>query len=135
MSLSVEGFDELFNTLDSLGNVGKKVGVKAVRGATKTALKSLKRYAPKKSGKGGEALKVISVKSYKSGSVWGKAGIDKTNWEETKHLWFQNYGYNVGKAHVTKHVGWVERAFQECKKDAQKEMIDIISTEIDNSLR
>ena len=43
MSLSVEGFDELFNTLDSLGNVGKKVGVKAVRGATKTALKILKR--------------------------------------------------------------------------------------------
>lgn len=135
MSLSVEGFDELFNTLESLGNVGDKIAVKAVRRGTKPALKSLRRYAPKKSGEGADNLKVISVKVYKSGSVWGKVGIDKSNWEKTKQLWYQNFGFDVGNTHVTKHVGWVERAFQECKKDAQKEIMDTVSKEIDNILK
>lgn len=135
MALSVEGFDELFNTLESLGNVGDKIAVKAVRRGTKPALKSLRRYAPKKSGEGADNLKVISVKVYKSGSVWGKVGIDKSNWEKTKQLWYQNFGFDVGNTHVTKHVGWVERAFQECKKDAQKEIMDTVSKEIDNILK
>lgn len=140
MGMSIDGFDDLFGTMEALGQVGKKVGKKAVKEGLKVAVMSLKRYAPRDSGKGADKLKVISIKSYKSGSVWGKGGLDSSNWDEAGHLWYQNYGYenhglNFSGQPINKNVGWMEEAFNKCKKEAESKMINELSNEIDKILR
>lgn len=140
MSMKVTGFDNLFGTLDSLGNVGKNAGKKAVKEGMKVAVKGLKEEAPRDSGEGADHLKVVSVKTYKSGNTWGKAGIDKTNWDKSGHLWYQNFGYenkglNFTGQKVTKNVGWMEKAFNKCKNEAEDEIVKSISSELDKILR
>lgn len=140
MGMSIDGFDDLFGTMEALGQVGKKVGKKAVKEGLKVTVSSLKRYAPKDSGEGAENLKVISIKAYKSGSVWGKCGIDSSNWDESGHLWYQNYGYenyglNFSGDKVNKHIGWIEEAFKKCKNEAESEMFKEIENELDKILR
>ena len=63
MALETKGFDDLFNTLDILGNVGDKVGKNAVKAGAEAGLPYLKKYAPKDSGDGAKKLRITSVTS------------------------------------------------------------------------
>ncbi|WP_294173947.1 hypothetical protein [uncultured Clostridium sp.] len=142
MGMTISGFDDLFGTLDALGQVGNKAGKKAVRKGLTVAVKSLRRYAPRDSGDGADSLKVISVKAFKSGGAWGNCGIDSSNWEEAGHLWYQNYGYENnglnGRFHgrpVTANVGWFNEAVNKCENEAQSVIINELEKEIDKVLR
>ena len=84
----LEGFDELLNDLERLGDVGKKVGKKAVQNASKIVLEQMKKDAPRSGDNdhGADSLKVTQVKTYKTGTVVSKTGIDSSNWEDAKGL-------------------------------------------------
>ena len=93
MSMNVDGFDDLFATLSSLGSVGDKVGKKALRAGLKPVVKQMKIDAPKGDGSlgiptkvndGYKKLKVLNVKRFKNGTFIGYAGINSKNFEETK---------------------------------------------------
>ena len=58
MSMNVDGFDDLFATLSSLGSVGDKVGKKALRAGLKPVVKQMKIDAPKGDGSLGIPTKV-----------------------------------------------------------------------------
>lgn len=82
MSIELSGFDELINDLNNLGDVGKKVGRKAVQEASKIVLQQQKVDAPRdahNSNHGANKLKVTQIKQYKSGTVVGKIGISGKN--------------------------------------------------------
>lgn len=154
MKSSIKGFDELDRKLDALGNVAKKVSQKAVREGMKPILAQLKKDAPHNSTgisptgipyektKGAKALKVTKVKTYaKTGTTIIRAGIDKSNWEDTKHLYFHHYGYEnkglkgrfSGKM-VTNHVGWVYKSFNKSKAEGEIQMIAVMQSEINRIL-
>lgn len=137
MSLDVDGFDDLFNTLDSLGQVGKKASKKAVKDGLEEVLEDIKKEAPKNTGASAEALSIQHVRTNKNGSAWGACGIGSDNWEETKGLWFQNYGYenHIGGKPVIKNIGWLSKIFQKSKPKAEKIMMKTLSDEIDKALK
>lgn len=137
MSIELDGFDDLFETLDTLGNVGDRIGIDAVKEGLKIVTEELRSSAPKKTGKGAKSLRIIRVKNYKSGNVWGKSGIDGKNWEQCKGLYYQNYGYenHINNKMVTKNVGWVVKAFEKAKDKASSAMINKVSKELDNILK
>lgn len=150
MGMTIKGFDDLDTKLDALGSVGIRVGAKAVRAGIKPILEQMKKDAPSnpsgvsglgftyKKTKGAKALKVTKVQTYsKTGTAIIRAGIDKTNWDETKHLYFQHYGYeNKGlkgrfkgvKVHT--HIGWVTKSFNKSKDIGEKAMIEVAQQEI-----
>ncbi|MGL5087440.1 MAG: HK97-gp10 family putative phage morphogenesis protein [Clostridium sp.] len=130
MSLDVDGFDDLFDTLNSLGQVGKKASKKAVKDGLSEILVDLKAGAPRDTGEGADALSLQYIKTNKNGAAWGASGIGKDNWEKTKGLWFQNYGYEN-----MKNVGWITKIFQKSKSKAEKIMIKTLSDEIDKALK
>ena len=90
MSISFSGFDDLINDLNNLGNIGNKIGKKAVEEGAKIVLEQMREDSPKDSGNdehGADKLKVTQIKNYtKSGTCVGRVGIDSTNWEDTKGL-------------------------------------------------
>lgn len=140
MSIELSGFDELINDLNNLGDVGKKVGRKAVQEASKIVLQQEKKDAPRdahNSNHGANKLKVTQIKQYKSGTVVGKIGIDSSNWEAVSHLYYQHYGFEhyKSKKMVTVHVGWMNDSFNKCKEKAAKVMMDVASQEIDKILK
>lgn len=140
MSVEFSGFDELINDLNNLGNIGNKIGKKAVEEGAKIVLEQQKKDAPRDADKehGADKLDITEIKKYaKSGTVVGKVGISSENWEEAKHLYFQNYGYELWKngKMVNTHVGWIDDSFKKCKDKASKVMIDIASKEIDKILK
>lgn len=140
MGMTLKGFDELDKKLESLGNVGKKVGAKAVREGMKPIVEQMKKDAPKDTGKGAKALKTTTVKTYRTGTAVARAGINKTNWEKAKHLVFQHYGYenkglNMNGKKVTVHVGWMSKSFEKSKSKGEKVMREIASQEINNILK
>lgn len=141
MSVSFDGFDELMNDLNNLGNIGNKIGKKAVEGGGKVVLKKQKNDAPRNANDnehGADKLDITEIKKYsRSGTIVGKIGISAENWEDCKHLYFQNYGYELWKngEMITTHIGWMDDSFEECKEEASKVMIDIAKQEIDKILK
>ena len=46
MSIKLDGFDDIFSTMEQLGDVGKKAGKKAIKNGLEIALEQLKKDAP-----------------------------------------------------------------------------------------
>ena len=140
MSVELSGFDELISDLNNLGAIGNKIGRKAVEEGAKIVLEQQKKDAPKSDDNdhGADKLDITEIKKYaKSGTVVGRVGISSDNWEFTKGLYFNHYGfehYKSGKM-VDVHVGWMNDSFKKCKDKAAKIMIDIASKEIDKILK
>lgn len=140
MSIELSGFDELINNLNNLGTIGNKIGKKAIEEGAKIVLEQQKRDAPRSndSDHGADKLDITEIKKYaKSGTVVGRIGISKDNWEFTKGLYFNHYGFEHYKSGemVNVHVGWMNDSFKKCKEKAAKVMIDIASKEIDKILK
>ena len=140
MSVELSGFDELISDLNNLGAIGNEIGRKAVEEGAKIVLEQQKKDAPRSDDNdhGADKLDITEIKKYaKSGTVVGRVGISSDNWEFTKGLYFNHYGfehYKSGKM-VDVHVGWMNDSFKKCKDKAAKIMIDIASKEIDKILK
>ncbi len=138
MGMTIKGFDALDKKLDALGNVGHKVGAKAVREGMKPIVEQMKKDAPKDTGDGAKALKTTSVRTYaKTGTAVARAGINKSNFEKTKHLLFQHHGYEhkVSGKKVTIHVGWMTKSFNKSKSQGEKIMTNVAQAEINRILK
>lgn len=140
MGLKLQGFDELIDDLNNLGTIGNKIGRQAVGEGAKIVLHQQKSDSPRDANKndhGADKLKVTQIKRYKNGTTVGKVGIDSTNWQETKHLVFQHYGFEHYKSKelVDVHIGWMNDSFKKCKDKASEVIIDIASKEIDKILK
>ena len=125
MSVELSGFDELISDLNNLGAIGNKIGRKAVEEGAKIVLEQQKKDAPRSDDNdhGADKLDITEIKKYaKSGTVVGRVGISSDNWEFTKGLYFNHYGfehYKSGKM-VDVHVGWMNDSFKKCKDKAAK---------------
>ena len=141
MGVELSGFDELINDLNNLGNIGNKIGKKAVEEGAKIVLEQQKKDGPRDADDndhGADKLDITEIKKYsKSGTVVGKIGISSENWEDCKHLYFQNYGYELWKngKMVDTHVGWIDDSFKRCKDKASEKIIEIAKQEIDKILK
>lgn len=142
MAMEVSGFDDLFGTLELLGNVGNKVGKKAVKAGLDEMLDQMKKDAPKDTGDSADHLEITRLKQYKGGSVWGACGISSKNWEETKALWFQHFGYENKGARgwfkgriVRANVGWMTDSFEKSNKKAEAILEKTVADEIDRILK
>lgn len=140
MGVKINGFDELISDLNNLGTIGNKIGRQAVEEGAKIVLEQQKKDAPRSddNDNGADKLDITEIKKYaKSGTVVGKVGISSDNWEFTKGLYFNHYGfehYKSGKI-VDIHVGWMNDSFKKCKEKAAKAIIDTASKEIDKILK
>ena len=140
MAIDFSGFDELVNDLNNLGTIGNKISKKAVEAGAKIVLEQQKKDAPKDNNNehGADKLEIADIKKYsKSGTTVAKVGISSDNWELTKGLYFQHYGfehYKSGKM-VNVHIGWMDDSFKKCKEKAIEAMIDVASKEIDKILK
>ena len=140
MSVEFSGFNELINDLNNLGNIGNKIGRQAVEEGAKIVLEQQKKDAPRDADDndhGADKLDITEIKKYsKSGTIVGKVGISADNWEEAKHLYYQNYGYELWKngEMVNVHVGWIDDSFKKVKDKASEKIIEIAKQEIDKIL-
>ena len=70
MSLEFDGWEDIQKTIDTLGDVGKKINTTAFKNSLKEGLKIVQDKAPKAkdgSTNGAEKLRVGKIKRYKSG--------------------------------------------------------------------
>ena len=131
----MKGFDELESKLDALGKVGDKVEKTATKEGAKVVLDHFKNNAPADSGKSRKALKVTSTKKFKSGT-WSRVGINASNWEKCKGLYFQHYGYTHWKSgkQVNTNVGWMTKEFSKVEDKARNVIIREAQKELDKIL-
>ena len=140
MSLEFEGIDELFKVIEHLGDIGSKINVSSFKSALQDGLRIVQGVAPKAkdgSSNGAKALKVGKVKRYKSGSIWSGIGIDRDNWEATKHLYYQHHGYEFYKngKRVDSHVGWMDEATKASEATVLRSLEKNILNELDKILK
>lgn len=140
MAIEFSGFDDLIDDLNNLGNIGNKIGKQAVEEGAKMVLEQQKKDAPRSNDNdhGADKLDIAEIKKYsKTGTVVARIGISKDNWEFTKGLYFNHYGFEHYKSGemVDVHIGWMNDSFKKCKDKASKVMIDIASKEIDKILK
>ena len=142
MSIELNGFDDVLNTLENLGEFGKKIEVNSLRKAMKAGLPYIQNVAPSDTGNSKSKLDVGKIKKYKSGSVWGNMGITSKNWEQTKGLYFQHYGYhNMGRGGryhgkmVTKNKGWFDRAYDVATQPVLNSLEKEMTNELDKIIR
>lgn len=139
MGIELKGFDDLIEDLNRLGDIGSKIGKKAIEEGSKIVLYQQIKDAPrdKDNEHGADKLKLTKIKRYKTGTVIGRVGIDSSNWEETKHLYFQHYGfehYKSGKR-VEVHLGWMDDSFKKVGKKAEDTIMEIANKELDKILK
>lgn len=137
MGIETKGFDELIRKLEDMGNKSNLIAKNAVTKGAEMVLEQQKKDAPSQTGKGAAALSIGEVKKYKTG-VYAKIGINKDNWEQTKHLYYQHFGYhnkgwkmkNKPKL-VVKRAGWMNESFNKVEDKAKLAII----AEIKNKIR
>lgn len=117
-------FDSMMQKFENLKDKSIKHGKKIINEAAQIVLEQQRVDAPRDSGKGAENLKVTEVKLYKT-AVYAKIGINSKNWEVTKGLWYQHFGYHnnglggrFGGKFVATHAGWMNTSFDKCKHRA-----------------
>lgn len=137
MSLKISGIDDLINDLNNLGDIGNKVGKKAIEEASKFVLEQQKKDAPKSDDNdhGSDSLKVTKIKRFKGG-VAGKIGIDSTNWDKVDHLYYQHYGYEHYKngERVEVRLGWMDDSFKKIEGQVSEIIIENVKSELDKIL-
>lgn len=136
MGIETKGFDELIRKLEDMGTKGVLVAKKGVLSGANIVLEQQKKDAPKDDGDSAEALSIGQVAKYKTG-VYAKIGITKDNWERTKPLYFQHFGYNNKGWNMSKkpklvvrHVGWMNRSFEKVEERAKQAIIDEVKNAI-----
>lgn len=141
MSLEVQGLEDLLNTVDDLGQVGNRIKASSLKKAMQPMLNQAKADAPKNTGNSAKYLRT-TVKKYRNGDLQGRMGIDGTNWEKCKALWFQHWGYNnyggrtkSFKGRVEKHVGWFDKTTNKTKNSVVDNFSREILSEIDKLLK
>lgn len=140
MAIEFDEFDDIIRTMEELGDIGTRVGKKGVKKALESALPTIQAEAPKdgeSSDHGADSLGVGTIKSYKSGSTWGGAGINSKNWDKTKQLYFQHYGYHYyknGKL-VQPHKGWMDKAIEKSAPKAMSVLEQALNEELNKILK
>lgn len=126
-------FDRMMNNFEDLKITAMKQSKRIVTRGAEIVLAQQKKDAPKNSGKSYKALKITETKLYKT-SVYAKIGIGSDNWEQTKALWFQHFGYfNYGLGgifngmFIAVHAGWMNKSFDRCKAQAYNEIYKQVS--------
>jgi len=140
MSLEFDGWDDIQQTIEGLGDVGKKLNTTAFRNSLKEGLKVVQAKAPKAkdgSTNGAEKLKVGKIKRYNSGSMWSGIGITKDNFEATKHLYFHHYGYEHYKSgeKITPYTGWMDDATKASEEVVLGSLEKNVLVELDKILK
>lgn len=141
MAVKIDGFNDIFSTMEQLGEVGKKAGKDAVKSGLNEVLDSLKKDAPVDKYKSRNKLSIQHIRANKNGSAWGACGIGSSNWEDTKQLWFQHYGYEnhglnfTGQHRIENNAGWMDKTFKKVQKKAEDKMMNTLSSEIDKVLK
>lgn len=140
MSIEIDGLGDLTSTIENLGKVGQKAGKTAIKKGLDIALEQQKKDAPRDTGKSRDNLMIQYIRTNNNGSAWGACGIGAKNWESTKSLWFQNYGYenhglNFSGQKITTHVGWMDKVMKQVESKSRKVILDTLKSEIDKVLK
>ena len=140
MAISVKGFDDISSTMDQLGDVGKKVGRKAIKNGLEEVLDQLKKDAPEDKEGSKDKLSIQHIRMNKNGSVWGACGIGSNNFSSTKQLWYQNYGYenwglNFKGDRIENNVGWIDKSFKKVENKAEDIIVKVLSAELNKVLK
>ena len=131
-SFRMEGFDDLVRKLDTMGQVGNKIGNNALKAASQVIVEQQKKDAPRDTGKGAESLKPGKIKTSAAKNKYIQVGIvSESNWESVQGVYFQHYGYKnhrTGKYHAGSL--WMDHSFEKAKGVAAKLMLTIINKEL-----
>lgn len=125
-------FDDLYRTLDNLGQVGKKVARKALNDGANQVKERVIINCPSE-----RAKKAIKIGGFKSGKGWASIGVTMGgDWDLIKGAYFQNYGYYArgSETFVNKHVGWWTKGWEASRHEADKIIIAMLEKEIDSIL-
>ena len=123
-TFEIKGLKELQTHLGNASQASfAKMNTACKKGAD-LVLQSQKAEAPKDTGEGANALSIVACRTGK-GFCFYDVGINSTNWEQTKQLWFHNFGYynHWTNTRICIHVGWFQKALNQCKQQVQSELL------------
>lgn len=136
-NFNVKGIDKLLKDLENLADKPDKIKKKLINTAAEETLDIEKDEAPKDKP---ESYKYLSILENRDGDgyLFIDVGINKENWEETKGLYYQNYGFewkvngeNSKVGRVDPHYMWMKKA----SKKAEKKVKNIIKEGILKELK
>ncbi|MDU1854024.1 MAG: hypothetical protein E6789_00740 [Clostridium baratii] len=120
MSLKIKGFKNLNKKLTELAEAPDNVKEQVTKQCADIALAQMKQDAPKDEGEGASALRITEHRSGEGYSFYD-IGIDSSNWEQTKGLYFNHFGFShwKGKAFINPHQGWFDHSAKKSIKKAK----------------
>lgn len=106
-----KGLDKMMKEFESKIEAPDKAKNKIITKAAKEVLKIQKSYAPHDTNESRKHLDIVE-KRVGNGYQFNDIGINAKNWEQTKALYFQHYGFEHYQTHkpVKVHVGWMKKA-------------------------
>lgn len=147
MSYNTKGFIEMLKEFEQLDKrIQNTTASSAINKSAEVMLAGLKEEAPKAKANSTNSASYLDKETFKKGgSHQARMGINKNNWNKTKGLWYQYWGFShlkrrraairrPSKANQnhTYHEpnNWLDRAFD--KHEAQ--CFEIITNEIEGAL-
>ena len=143
-SLRVEGFEQLVQKLERMGQAGNKIANTALKESAKIVVDEQKKDAPRHSGSpsrgkkqhGYEGLQVGKIRTAKaSKNKYVQIGINGKGydyWDIVAGVYFQHYGYhNHWNGRYYAGSLWMDKSFNKVKDKAAKVMIDHLKKELD----
>lgn len=118
------GYDDLIKRLTEMDKKGNAIANTALRTAAGPVMNDMVERAPKRRGRGKEAIKVGRISTLKGGKVIS-IGIHKAERDDGLHMYYQEYGTSRHPAHP-----FIRPAFESKKKEA----FDLIKAEAKKGL-
>lgn len=114
----MNNLSELMQKFDSITGAPGDVKGQLIRSSAEKTLDGLKADAPKCTGESAKHLKILETRVGDE-YMFIDIGINHTNWEQTKGLWFQNF---YGEKSTGKNVMWMDKSFKKSKRKIGKEI-------------
>lgn len=143
-SFRVEGFEQLTQKLERMGQAGNKIANTALKESGEIIVKQQQKDAPRHPGSpsrgkakhGYEGLQVGKIKTAKaSKNKYVQIGINGSGydyWDTVAGVYFQHHGYhNHWNGRYYAGSLWMDKTFEKTKDKAAKVMIDHLKKELD----
>lgn len=115
----LKGLDKIYNKFDTVANAPSGLKDSVVHTAATIVLKQQREDANRLfngTGRGAAALSIVERRSGESYSFMD-IGINSSNWEACRGLWFQHWGFYSKSATL-----WMDESFKKSKSAASKEI-------------
>lgn len=128
MGFTIKNLDKLLKQVSKAPESMIKFMEVTCKECAEIVLKAEQKSAPKDTGNSAMNLDIVDQRKGTTYAYY-EIGINARNWDMTKGLWFQNYGFHnwLIDERIVINVGWMKKAVASIQREVNRKYDEMVS--------